>query len=163
MHGWLRRLGAIAIMLPVAIPAASAKDEPFKPRFVSLRSERVNMRVGPGRQYPIKWEFNQVGRPVEVIQEYDVWRRVRDIDGTDGWVLQNLLTNKRTVIVTGTAPRTLRKRAGETEDLVARVEPKVVARLMECTPEWCRVEASGVRGWLKRGEIWGLYPGEVID
>ena len=170
MRGWSNcvRSGGTAVLVLLAATVTTsgpvaAKDALPVPRFVSLRSDKVNMRVGPGRQYPIKWEFNQAGRPVEILQEYDVWRRVRDMDGTEGWVQQSLLTGKRFVIVTGKETRVLRRRADEASDAVARVEPKVLARLLECDPGWCRVEAGGVRGWLKRSEFWGVYPNEKIN
>src|SRR5690606_2315202 len=70
-------------------------------RLVSLKPARDNLRVGPGRDYAVSWLFMKAGLPVEIIQEYDNWRRIRDADGTEGWVYQSLLSGKRTAI---TAP-----------------------------------------------------------
>ncbi|CUW49693.1 hypothetical protein B3286c1_0863 [Brucella vulpis] len=139
------------------------------PRFASLKPARVNLRVGPGRDYAVSWLFMKAGLPVEIVQEYDNWRRIRDADGTEGWVYQSLLSGKRTAI---TAPWlkndkgtmiTMRREAAETAGVNAEVEPGVVGTVRECTGQWCRLDMSGVRGWIKQSELWGVYPGEVFD
>ncbi len=139
------------------------------PRFVSLKPARVNLRVGPGRDYAVSWLFMKAGLPVEIIQEYDNWRRIRDADGTEGWVYQSLLSGKRTAI---TAPWlknnqgsmiNMRRDASETSRLAAEIEPGVVGTVRECTGQWCRLDMGGVRGWIKQSDLWGVYPGEVFD
>ncbi|MFS2325593.1 SH3 domain-containing protein [Brucella sp. H1_1004] len=139
------------------------------PRFVSLKPARVNLRVGPGRDYAVSWLFMKAGLPVEIIQEYDNWRRIRDADGTEGWVYQSLLSGKRTAI---TAPWlkndqgamiTMRRDPSETSSLSAEVEPNVVGTARECNGQWCRMDIQGVRGWIKQSDLWGVYPDEVFD
>ncbi|MBB6261162.1 SH3-like domain-containing protein [Paenochrobactrum gallinarii] len=137
------------------------------PRFVSLKPARANIRVGPGREYAVSWLFMKAGLPVEIIQEYDNWRRIRDADGTEGWIYQSLLSGKRTAI---TAPwekserlLELRSSPEPTASIVAQVEGGVIANIRECNGEWCRLEVNKVRGWLPQREIWGAYPGEVFD
>lgn len=139
------------------------------PRFVSLKPARVNLRIGPGRDYPVSWLFMKAGLPVEIIQEYDNWRRIRDADGTEGWVYQSLLSGKRTAI---TAPWlkndkgkmiTMRRDANDTAAVAADIEPGVVGTVRQCTGQWCRMDVSGVRGWIKQSELWGVYPGEAFD
>ncbi len=139
------------------------------PRFVSLKPARVNLRIGPGRDYAVSWLFMKAGLPVEIIQEYDNWRRIRDSDGTEGWVYQSLLSGKRTAI---TAPWlknnhdamiTMYRDASETAGVAAEIEPGVIGTVRECTGQWCRMDMRGVRGWIKQSELWGVYPGEVFD
>jgi SH3-like domain-containing protein len=134
------------------------------PRFVSLRSEEVNLRTGPGVRYPVDWVYKRKNMPVEVIAEFGTWRKIRDIQGTQGWVHQSLLSNNRWVTITGQT-RTLRRRADSQSPAVARVEPGVSAQILEC-PEaeggWCRINAGGQDGWMRRVEFWGLYPREII-
>jgi SH3-like domain-containing protein len=158
---------ALAAALPillamVANPVAAAEKNLPVPRFVTLRSEQVNVRTGPGERYPIEWVFSRKDLPVEIVAEFDIWRKIRDAEGTEGWVHQRMLSGKRSVIVEG-AVRALHRKPSESADVVARAEPGVVAKLLECDPQWCRVEASGVSGWLKRDEIWGVYPSEVVQ
>ncbi|MFC4626426.1 SH3 domain-containing protein [Daeguia caeni] len=139
------------------------------PRFVSLKPARVNLRIGPGRDYAVSWLFMKAGLPVEIIQEYDNWRRIRDADGTEGWVYQSLLSSKRTAI---TAPWrkdekdflvVMRREANDDSRLVAEIEPGVIGNVQKCNGQWCRLEVQGRRGWIKQSELWGVYPDEIID
>ncbi|WP_420960379.1 SH3 domain-containing protein [Brucella sp. IR073] len=139
------------------------------PRFVSLKPSKVNLRIGPGRQYAVSWLFQKSGLPVEIIQEYDNWRRIRDADGAEGWVYQSLLSGKRTGIVAPWKkddPKTLMNLysgPSETSNLVARVEPGVIGTLNECDGEWCEFKIERVSGWIRQRELWGAYPGEQFD
>lgn len=139
------------------------------PRFVSLKAKRVNLRVGPGRDYAVSWLYTKSGVPMEVIQEYDNWRRVRDAEGTEGWVYQSLLSGERTAI---TAPWkmgedeenfiNMHREARSNANIVARLEPGVVVVVEGCDGDWCEAQADGTRGWLSQNEIWGAYPGEAF-
>jgi SH3-like domain-containing protein len=151
----------LAALLTVLPTQAAEKSLPV-PRFVTLRSDKVNVRTGPGEQYPIDWVFTRKDMPVEIVAEFNHWHRIRDVEGTEGWVQERMVTGKRAVIVRG-QQRVMRERPSGEAAIVARAEPGVIAKLLECQPGWCRVEAAGVSGWLKREEIWGVYPGEVIQ
>jgi SH3-like domain-containing protein len=132
------------------------------PRFVSMRLGEVNLRVGPGQRYPIAWVFTKKDMPVEIVEEFDTWRKIRDWEGTEGWVNHAALSGKRSIIITGEI-RALRRNADEQASPVARVEPGVIGKLLECpadSVDWCRIEVDDVRGWVRRNEIWGVYPQE---
>lgn len=131
------------------------------PRFVSLRSNEVNLRTGPGLTYPILWIYKRKMLPVEVIEEYDTWRKIREIDGTEGWVHQTMLDGARSFVVVG-EERSMKLAPQENAEPAARLEPGVIGSLIECQAEWCRGEVEGYRGWLRREWIWGAYPGEIF-
>jgi SH3-like domain-containing protein len=131
------------------------------PRFVSLKRDEVNVRFGPGRQYPINWVFTRRGIPVEIVAEFDNWRKVRDHEGTEGWINAGLLNAQRTIMIQG-AIRDLKRTASTQSRVLLRAEPGVIGELFECQESWCRVEIEGRRGWLQRGEFWGTLPNEVI-
>jgi SH3-like domain-containing protein len=152
---------ALAMLLATAPGHAADKNLPV-PRFVSLRSDKVNVRTGPGEQYPIDWVFTRKDMPVEIVAEFNHWHRIRDVEGTEGWVQERMVTGKRAVIVRG-QQRALRERPSADAVITARAEPGVIAKLIECQPAWCRIEVAGVGGWLKREEIWGVYPQEVVQ
>jgi SH3-like domain-containing protein len=165
----MRLTGLFAALLfaLIAAPLASASPEQSGlplPRFVSLRADKANLRAGPGDQYPIKFVYQRPGLPLEVIAEYFNWRKVRDHQGTEGWMHQNMLTGRRYAIVIGEA-QTLRAKPDVTATALAVVEPLVTARLRTCraASPWCEVEVKGMRGWLKRSGLWGVYPDEVIE
>lgn len=154
------RTFAAALVVALAASAAAAETDEKLPRFESLRADMVNLRAGPGERYPVEWVYQRKGLPVEVTASFDVWRRIKDSDGTEGWVHERMLTGRRSVIVTG-ALRTLHSDANGASAAVARLEPGVVARLLACKGDWCRLEAQGIKGWLPRGEIWGVFPDET--
>jgi SH3-like domain-containing protein len=136
------------------------------PRFVSLKAGRVNVRVGPGEDYKVAWVFTKSQLPVEVIQEFDTWRRIRDSDGQMGWVFHSLLSAKRTAVVTpwtGGDPLPLRARAAASAGVTAYLQPGVEAAIDKCTGGWCNLTGKGFAGWIEQTQLWGVYPGEVVD
>lgn len=132
------------------------------PRFVSLRSAEVNLRTGPGGTYPVDWVYRRRHMPMEVVAEFDNWRKIRDWQGTVGWVHQNLLDGRRYARIAG-ADRVLLDRPAADSPPVALLRQGVVAELLVCEAEWCRLEAGGYRGWLPREAFWGAYPHEIFD
>lgn len=137
------------------------------PRFVSLKSGRVNSRIGPGLNYSVDWLYLKSGLPMEIIQEYDNWRRVRDADGAEGWINQSLLSGRRTAIA---APWHKGKSArielfAEPDSggrPVAILEPGVIGTIKQCTGEWCEMTFEGHTGWIDQTLVWGAYPGEIV-
>lgn len=132
------------------------------PRFASLRANEVYMRSGPGTRYPIEWIYRRRGLPVQIIAEFDTWRKVRDWNGAVGWIHRAMLTGKRTAITTA-ADTTLLREPDPGAPVVARAESGVVAQLLSCQGPWCRIEARGLKGWVPRGALWGTLPGEKVD
>lgn len=136
------------------------------PRFVSLKAEKVNVRRGPSSDHPVAWVFNRKGHPVEIVAEFETWRRIRDSDGEEGWILQNMLAGKRTAVMAPwrqgqTIPlRDGPNRAGRE---IAALESGVIGEISSCTGEWCEVTAGGYDGWVEQTQLWGVYPGETVD
>ena len=164
--GWRVLSAAIVLLLAAACPPAAAADAeangPKVPRFVSLQSDKVNLRAGPGRRYPIQWVLTRRDMPVEVIAQFENWRRIREWDGTTGWVQAHMVTGKRHVVVDKGAVRALHRQPDPASAVVARAEPGVMARLGECRGAWCRIDAGSIAGWIKRTDLWGVYPEETI-
>ena len=136
------------------------------PRFVSLKAEKVNVRRGPSSDHAVAWVFQRKGLPVEIVAEFENWRRVRDSDGSEGWILQNMLSGKRTAVI---APwkqgqsLPLRSGAGEAAGLVAKIGTGVVAEVQGCNGNWCELTAAGYDGYVEQTQLWGVYPGEKVD
>lgn len=150
---------AAAALLPAA---AGAQDKLPLPRFASLQSGEVNMRTGPGETYPILWTYQRTGLPVEIIEEFDIWRRIRDHDGVVGWVKSTLLVGKRHVLVRD-EQRPLRESPEAGAKPVALVNPGVVLKVLECSGDWCRLDVQGYKGWMMKTEFWGVYAAEIIE
>ncbi len=171
---------AVAAVLSMAAPAgaqtSAQKASPQKaaavggapsstglavPRYVSLRSDEVNLRTGPGVRYPVDWVLQRRHMPVEILAEFENWRKIRDFQGTEGWVHESMLSGRRYAIVTG-AVRSLHREPNPAAPAVARLEPGVVAEILDCQKDWCRLDSDGFKGWLTRAEFWGVYPNETV-
>ena len=136
------------------------------PRFVSLKAGRVNVRVGPGEDYKVAWVFTKPALPVEVIQEFDTWRRIRDSDGSVGWVFHSLLSGKRTAVVSPWAsgdPLPIRAKGTADAAVTAFLQPGVQAAIDRCGGGWCDVSGEGFSGWIEQSQLWGVYPDEAVD
>lgn len=137
------------------------------PRFVSLKADKVNVRRGPGWDHGVAWEFRRAGLPVEVIAEFDVWRRIRDSEGAEGWVLGTLLSSRRTVLIAPwkTDRRTLdlRRDTSTGSEVKAKLAPGVLGDVEKCNGEWCQITAGGVTGYISQELVWGAYPGEKVN
>jgi SH3-like domain-containing protein len=178
--GFVKAFAALAAIATIGVPAAQSGPAPVigagvhegsksglpVPRFVSLKSARVNVRVGPGEDYKIAWIFTRSALPVEVIQEYDTWRRIRDSDGTVGWVFQSLLSGKRTAVVapwTSGDPRPVYSSASSDASVVAYLQPGVMGQIDRCHASWCRISSTQYSGWIPQDQLWGTYQGEEVN
>ncbi len=164
-------LGLTFALLVLGSGAAEAQSQQIGPsglplpRFVSTKSAPVNIRMGPSRDHEVAWTFVKAGVPVEITQEFDIWMRIRDSEGQEGWVQKTLISGKRTALVApwekkGTT--TMRDRPDAAARIVANVESGVLVDVSECSGTWCRVSANGVKGWMEQGRVWGVYADENI-
>lgn len=131
------------------------------PRYVSLKASESNVRRGPSLSHRIDWVFQRRSMPLQVIAEYGHWRRVIDRDGQGGWVHFTMLSGARTVIAQ--EPLVMLRRPSTDAVEVAQLEAGVVARLGECSADWCRLTVSGYRGWALKSQLWGVEPDELRD
>jgi SH3-like domain-containing protein len=161
---------ALAAALALSAPPAAALDAGRStglpvPRFVSVKAKPANVRVGPGTRYPVKWIFVRRGVPVEIVAEYDNWRKIRDADGQEGWILGSLLSGRRSGLVapwSGAKPVPLRADPESDARITALVEPKVLVRIEACDGQWCEVSARAAAGYVRQSRLWGAYPGEAF-
>ncbi|TWT00246.1 hypothetical protein FQU96_33500 [Reyranella sp. CPCC 100927] len=132
------------------------------PRFAALRSEETNVRTGPNVRYPIDWVFKRKSMPVEIVAEYENWRKIRDWQGAGGWVHQSLLTGKRSVTVSA-KEAILYKTPATNATEIARLQTEVICLVKSCNGEWCRVQVGPHVGWVERSKVWGAYKGEIVN
>jgi SH3-like domain-containing protein len=160
----LRFLPILLALCAAALPAVAQETGLPLPRFVSLRADEVNMRTGPGVQYPVEWVYHRENLPMEILREYRTWRLVRDWQGAQGWIHQSMLSGRRTFMVL-TAERTLRARPDAKAAAVAVLEPGVIGEIEACPDVggWCHVRADGHAGWLRRVEFFGVQKSEAFD
>jgi len=173
-----RRFGAV-VFLAAAMPgfmgsiaAHAAKDSPTVtsglpiPRYVSLKSDHVNVRAGPTKDNDVAWVYTRAGLPVEVTAEFENWRRVRDSEGSEGWVYHSMLSGRRTAVVTMKSKDSLAPlydRADPSSAVAARLQVGVVTQVKKCSNGWCRVTGNGFDGWIEQQRLWGVYEGEKVE
>ena len=136
------------------------------PRYVSLKTDRVNLREGPSKEHATTWVFQRAGLPVEITAEFETWRKVRDSEGSEGWVLQSLLSGRRTALVAPWKKGETFKifaRAGESADLAATLQSGVIGNIRTCDGAWCLIDGEGFKGYIKQSDLWGVYPNEKIE
>jgi SH3-like domain-containing protein len=173
----LGRSGTVAVIVGGLIGASvctavAAKDAALAssglpvPRYVSLKSDHVNVRAGPTKDNDVAWVYTRSGLPVEITAEYENWRRVRDSEGAEGWVYHSLLSGRRTAVVTmkskdDLAP--LYESTDSTAAVTARLQAGVVAQVKKCTSNWCHIAGNGFDGWIEQQRLWGVYADEKVD
>lgn len=133
------------------------------PRFVSLKSDEVNVRTGPGTRYPIQWVYRRDGLPVEIMEEFDLWRKIRDIEGATGWVHKSMLAGSRRAFIRAKGAQVVRANPEDNARPLLKAEPMVITDVMECEVRWCRVQVSGRKGWIEKKYLWGVYADEIFD
>jgi SH3-like domain-containing protein len=171
-RSWLGALALVATLTCVA-PARAAGDVGIGsksglpvPRFVSLKPDRVNVRGGPTRDHEVTFVYTRAGLPVEITAESDNWRRIRDWEGSEGWVYHSLLSGRRTAVVTPKDKTQLVPLydAGAGDAMViARLQAGVLAAVKRCTGSWCRIAGPGFDGWVVQEQLWGVYPNEKVE
>jgi SH3-like domain-containing protein len=172
------RIGiAVALTLLLGLGAEAANDDSRSklgvrsnlplPRFVSLKSDKVNVRKGPSTDQAIVWVFSRAGLPVEIIAESENWRRVRDSEGADGWVFHSLLSGRRTVLITPWLKTTesvpLYAKKSEGAQAVAMLAPNVLGNVLSCDGEWCELAVDDYSGFVEQNKLWGVYRGEKVE
>ncbi len=125
------------------------------PYWASIKAEMLNMRAGPGRDFPVRWVYRRAGLPLKVIRVHEGWRLVRDPAGDEGWVTANLLSKERGALVIGNAPAAMRVKRADGSRLLWSVEPGVVGRIDDCEQGWCEFAVGGRVGYVRAGRLWG--------
>src|SRR5271163_2071582 len=136
------------------------------PRFASLKTDRVNLREGPSKDHATKWVYERAGLPVEITAEFEIWRKVRDSEGVEGWVLHSLLSGRRTALVTPNKKGENSKiyaRASASAELAATLQAGVIVNVRNCDGSWCLVDGDGFKGYIEQVKLWGVYPDERIE
>lgn len=159
---------SIVLSLLIAIFAINANAaiielSPKETRFVAMRANKVNARSGPNMRYPIEWIYQQQNYPVEIIAEYEQWRKIRDHEGTVSWVMKNLLTNARYALVTEPGENNIYNKDSLNSDVIARAEDGSIGKIKRCTQAFCLLEfENNIEGWMQRSVIYGVKKDEEI-
>ena len=136
-----------------------AEQTPSTQKFATLKSSEVNVRVGPNRRHPVEWVYKRKNYPVEILQEFGQWRKIRDMEGEGGWVHESLISLRRSLIIRK-ALTPIYKEARTTSAVLAHAEEQAILTLLQCKNSWCQVKWGRLKGWLESDSAWGIYPSE---
>jgi SH3-like domain-containing protein len=163
--GILRNIGipAFAGMTMLVFSATAAAQDKKPPYWASIASGQAMMRTGPARNYPGTWLYQRRDLPIRVLKTYPNWRFVEDPDGTQGWMLVTLLSDRRTAIVKKGDPRPVRAEASDGAKVRYMAEQGVVGRIDKCGSGWCRFAVGKKEGYVRTSDIWGVSENEVVD
>lgn len=156
-----RTICSTLIILSPLLSFATPSGLPI-PRFVSLRSSEVNLRVGPGNHFPTEWIYQRTNLPVQIVAEFGDWRKISDMDGTLGWIHKSMLSGHQYVIVL--KDKTPLHASDEDDSTIeAFLENGVIGKLVKCKEKYCRIEVRGpssYKGWVLKENLWGVEGGD---
>lgn len=154
-------LSLVLILFCINSRAAVIELSPEETRFVAMRADKVNARSGPNIRYPIEWIYQQQNYPVEIIAEYEQWRKIRDYDGTTTWVRKNLLTNARHALVIEPGENNIYAKDSLTADVIAKAENGVIAKIKRCNQTFCLLTfENDIEGWMPKNNLYGIKKNE---
>ncbi|WP_246167310.1 SH3 domain-containing protein [Sphingomonas piscis] len=156
------RKGALTVVALSLAASAAAQDKPV-PYWASLASGEAMMRTGPARTYPGIWLYKRRDLPVRVLKRYESWRLIQDPDGTKGWMLSTMLSDRRSAIVKPGEPRPILSQPSDGAKLRYRAQAGVVGKIEKCSSGWCHIQIGKRDGYIRVADIWGVAPDEVVD
>ena len=125
------------------------------PRMVSLKKSLTYVRTGPGKEFPIKLEINQKRHPVEIIAEFNNWRKVKTRSNLSGWIHTQLLSSFKTGLII--KETVLKKRPLNSSKNIAKLLPDLLIKVNKCKLKWCNIEVFQNKkfvGWVMKKNIW---------
>ena len=123
-------------------------------KYMSLKNKKVNVRYGPGLDYPIKFVFNKKNYPVEIIDEKENFRKILDFKKNSGWIHRSQLKKSISFITLDTV--ILFSDSTKFSRPIAKIESGRLLNKKKCNLNWCRVETGEYKGWVLKENLWGL-------
>jgi SH3-like domain-containing protein len=130
---------------------SQAKDE----YFMTLRHDKVNLRQGPSKDYPIKIFYKKKFLPVIVQDSSYNFRKIRDHENNSGWVHISQLSIKKAAIVINNNEIMFKRATIFSNPVVILKEGRLV-KISKCKQTWCKVTSGKYNGWIKKDSLWGL-------
>ena len=127
---------------------------PIEPKYASLKKDRVYLRWNASFDAPIKFIYQKKNLPILIIDKYDVWKKVRDIEGMEGWIHTSMISNKKTFI--NNKEQSLLKYKDNSNIVKAIIKKGVVGKIINCDEIFCKVKIKPYRGWVEKKYLWGI-------
>ena len=133
------------------------------PRYVSLKSDDANIRVGPSKNYPIEIKYIKKNYPLKVLDEYEEWRKVEDFNRNIGWIHKSLISGIRTGIVLSNDNKNISILNTLDGNVIGEIGNGNIVFLEKCKIDWCLVSSGNYKGWIDKKYIWGIKEKELIN
>ena len=133
------------------------------PRYVSLKSNDANIRVGPSKNYPIEIKYIKKYYPLKVLEEYEDWRKVEDFQKNFGWIHKSLISGTRTGIILSNDNNTIKLLNTLKGNIIGEIGKGNIVFLEKCKIDWCLVSSRNYKGWIDKKYIWGVKEKEIIN
>ena len=133
------------------------------PRFVSLKADKVNLRVGPDKKYPMIIKYTIKNLPVEIIKEKGDWLKIKDIEGNEGWVFETLLQGDRFGIINQLYNESVQIYSHPKGKMIGKIGKNNVVKVNSCLSNWCKIKYEGYGGWINKKNLWGIYENEKFN
>ena len=132
------------------------------PRYVSLKSDDTNIRVGPSKNYPIEIKYIVKNYPLKVLEEYEDWRKVQDFKNNIGWIHKSLISGTRTGIVLSNDSKNIKLLNTLEGNVIGEIGKGNIVFLEKCKIYWCLISSGNFKGWVDKKYIWGVKEKEII-
>jgi len=140
----------------------SFSEVKLKKKYLSIKTNQANMRMGPTSEHPILWIYEKKNMPVEVIDEFEVWRKVKDYQGDTGWMHLSQLSRKRTLLTQKSGIVIFSNSTIYSKPLIKIGNLETVV-IKKCIPSWCLIEINKYKGWIQTDHVWGIEKDEIIN
>ena len=124
--------------------------------FLTLRYDKVNLRQGPSREYPVKIFYKKKFLPVLIQDQSDNFRKIKDHENNTGWIHISQLSKKKAAIVSSDRLIMFNSPTIYSTPIVILQKGRL-AQIIKCKNDWCKVKADKYKGWLKKENLWGLF------
>ena len=124
--------------------------------FLTLRNDKVNLRLGPSFEYPIKLFYKKKFLPVLVLEKFENFRKIRDHENNTGWIHVSQLSKKKAAIVVDDEAYIFSSNTVYSKPLAISKNGKLLL-IKKCKKDWCKISSKNIKGWIKKESLWGLY------
>ena len=127
-------------------------DKPIN--FLSLKKDKVNLRVGPSFEHPVKLIYKKKYLPLEVLDKSETWRKIKDFKNNSGWIHVSQLSKKKSALNIKNNS-VLYKRSTIYSQPIAKLEIGRLVLIDKCKIKWCKIVSGNFTGWILKNSLWG--------
>ena len=149
-----RHFGSIVLFLFILFFCIQVSSANENTKFLSLKNNEVNLRSGPSFEHPIKLIYKKKHLPVIILDKFETWRKIKDIENNSGWIHISQLSKKKSAINIENNSILYRKSTIYSKP-IARLESGRLLLVSKCDLKWCKITSGDFKGWIDKNYLWG--------